>query len=124
MNVKQEKYTRHLNLLTKVASTSTLQHRHGACVFSNNKIISLGVNKQVCNWSIHAEIDALLMAKSTNKVKFKGLDIFIIRIGKGLDLRNSRPCQSCINKLKECQLRKAYYSNEQGNIVYEFVDCM
>jgi deoxycytidylate deaminase len=101
MNVKETKYTHHLNLLIKIASSSTLQQRHGACLFLKDKIVSLGVNKQVCNWSVHAEIDALLMAKSNTKPKFKGLDIFIIRIGKGFDLRNSRPCQSCINKLKE-----------------------
>lgn len=128
MNVQQDKFSHHLSLLVKMAQGSALQKRHGACIFSRDKILSLGVNKQVCDWSIHAEIDAVFEAKSSHKtfkgLSFKGLDIFIIRIGKNYALRNSRPCQACISKLKEYKLRKAYYSNEKGEIVYEFIDCM
>lgn len=124
MNVQQDKFSHHLGLLIKMAEGSTLQKRHGACVFSNDKILSLGVNKQVCDWSVHAEIDALFGAKTTKSPTLKGFDIFIIRIGKNYALRNSRPCQACINKLKEWKLRKAYYSNAEGKIVYEFIDSM
>jgi len=52
------------------------------------------------------------------------MDIIVIRINKKLQLRNSRPCKDCIDELKQIGIRKVYYSNDNGDIVYEFVENM
>lgn len=130
MNCSPNKFYEHIDILKKIASNSSLQHRHSACLIKGNKIHSFGFNKYmkeiVCNnhyinITIHAEMDALFNYYPKNT---KGMDILIIRVGKGGDLRNSRPCNSCIDKLNQKGIRKVYYSNEQGDIVYEFIDDM
>lgn len=97
---------------------------------NGEKIYSVGFNRYIkedtiqdkkIKYTIHAEIDAL------HKFDFKtlkGVDILIIRIGKTMKLKNSRPCNNCIDKLLRKGIRKVYYSDENGNIVEEFIDMM
>jgi len=127
------KLDEHIKLLRKLADHSALPNKHSACLIKRDKIFSFGYNKYIkkdkinnqdIKFTIHAEIDA--MCKLDNKL-VKGLDILIIRIGncsKTSKLRNSRPCNSCINKLLQRGIRKVYYSNESGEIVYEFTENM
>ena len=52
------------------------------------------------------------------------MDILVIRVNKNLTLKNSRPCSQCIDKLSKLGIRKVFYSNEEGDIVWEFVEQM
>jgi deoxycytidylate deaminase len=115
--------------LRKIAQNSPLQHKHSACLIKGNKMITMGYNKYIkesiinnilVKFAIHAEIDALC---KIDKKLIKGHDILIIRISRS-HLKNSRPCNSCIEKLKSRGIRKVYYSNECGNIVCEFLENM
>jgi len=125
------KFENILNKLKKNALNSSLYYKHSACIFKNDKILTIGNNKyfknllianQMIKLSIHAEIDAL---SKHNYKNVKGLDILIIRVGdKSNTLKNSRPCNACIEKLKKKGIRKVYYSNDKGNIVYEFIENM
>jgi deoxycytidylate deaminase len=129
MNKFEYVFENHINLLKKIAQHSSLQHKHGACLIKRGEILSFGYNKYIkkhfientsIKYTIHAEVDAL--CKIPNK-SAKGMDILIIRIGTN-KLKNSRPCNSCIDKLSRYGIRKVYYSNEAGNIVCEFLDSM
>jgi deoxycytidylate deaminase len=122
------KFDNQIDSLRRVASRSPLNHKHGACLMTGNKIVSIGFNKYIrqdiindklVKFSMHAEMDALCKLD-----KVKGMDILIIRIGNDLKLKNSRPCNSCINKLASRGIRKVFYSNECGNIVFEYIDDM
>jgi deoxycytidylate deaminase len=124
-----DKFYDNIQTLRRIAQNSPLQHKHGACLMKNNKIITIGYNKYIkkslvnnifVKFTIHAEIDALC---KLDKKLIKGHDILIIRISKS-HLKNSRPCNSCIEKLKSRGIRKVYYSNEYGNIVCEFLEDM
>jgi deoxycytidylate deaminase len=120
-----------IDILKKNALNSALYYKHSACLLKKDKILTIGKNRYFKNilvdnenikLSIHAEIDVLYKHHNKN---LKGLDILIIRIGeKSYNLRNSRPCNSCIQKLKEKGIRKVYYSNDKGEIVYEFIENM
>lgn len=122
-----EKFSIHLDILKKLAIKSDVMHKHAACLLQGGKLIAVGLNKyfqiklnqELINLGVHAEMDACASTKSA-----KGMDILIIRVSKSLMLRNSRPCNACIDKLKQRGIRKAYYSNEEGQIVYEYVDAM
>jgi deoxycytidylate deaminase len=123
------KFEDHINLLKRIAQHSSLQHKHGACLIKSGEVLSSGYNKYIktnlvkntsIKYTIHAEVDAL--CKMPNK-SVKGMDILIIRIGTN-KLKNSRPCNSCIDKLSRYGIRKVYYSNEAGDIVCEFLDSM
>lgn len=123
------KFDDHIDLLKKIAQYSSLQHKHAACLIKSGEIFSFGYNKYIKKifienktimYTIHAEVDAV--CKVPNK-SVKGMDILIIRIGTN-KLKNSRPCNSCIDKLSRYGIRKVYYSNEDGDIVCEFLDSM
>lgn len=48
----------------------------------------------------------------------KNLDIYIIRVDKNGNLKDSKPCNHCLKYLKRAKLfRYCYYSNHQGEIV-------
>ena len=122
-----EKYYDNIQTLKRIAQNSPLQHKHSACLMKGDKIISKGYNKfikksiinnNIVKISIHAEIDAL--CKLDRKMT-KGNDILIIRISNSYKLKNSRPCDDCITKLKLRGIRKVYYSNEFGSIVCEYL---
>jgi deoxycytidylate deaminase len=122
-----EKFSIHLDMLTKLAIKSAQTHKHAACLMKAGKITTVGVNKyfqikvngKIINLGVHAEMDVCASTKST-----KGMDILIIRVSKSMMLRNSRPCNACIDKLQQRGIRRAYYSNDEGQIVYEYVDAM
>jgi deoxycytidylate deaminase len=126
----QQKFVDAIEMLKKHASTSMLLHKHSACLIKNGKVFSIGVNKYYESnvirdnsgkLSVHAEISALM---SANIKQTKGFDILIIRVNKTLNLLNSRPCNACIEKLRQKGIRKAYYSDRNGNIACEYIDVM
>lgn len=77
--------------------------------------------KKMVPVTIHAEMDALFAVRTKYT---KGMDILIIRVNRQLVMKNSRPCNVCIDKLRQKGIRRAYYSNDQGQVVYEYVDRM
>lgn len=123
--------------LKKISLNSDISYRHSAALFKRNKVVAVGYNKSVKQMNInnnghsfkitvHAEVDALYQA--SKKHDLRGIDIIIIRTKNlcngQMTLRNSRPCNDCIDKMTKIGIRKVYYSNSEGNIVYEFLDNM
>ncbi|NBP02836.1 MAG: hypothetical protein EBU90_22515 [Proteobacteria bacterium] len=129
MNCSSDKFANAVERLRKAAMQSALNQKHSACLVYGEQILSIGVNKRfnirfnnhVLPLTIHAEVDALSNIHPKN---LKGLDVLVIRVNKAKQLVYSRPCNSCIDKLSKKGIRKAYYSDIDGNIVYEFVDNM
>jgi deoxycytidylate deaminase len=129
-----KKYTNTICILKKLAINSNLQQKHAAALIRKKSIISIGMNifsnkinivvnkeKQIYYKTVHAEMNIF---KKLQKKSYKGFDIFVIRIDKHANLKNSRPCSCCIEKLDKIGIRKVYYSNENGDIVSEFVKNM
>lgn len=113
--------------LKKNAYKSTINHKHSAALITSKQyILSIGFNHFITNdihgnlKTVHAEINAI--CKLPKKL-VKGNDILVIRVNKN-NLKNSRPCNSCIDKLIKMGINKVYYSNEYGDIIYEYVNNM
>ena len=137
LNVYNEhKFLECITLLKKIAANSDISYKHAAALIDNDSIYSSGINKfvktihikskesneiQTHFKTIHAEISVF---SKMPKRSAKGLDILVIRINKNFALKNSRPCNNCIDKLKKIGIRKVFYSNEDGNIVGEFINDM
>ena len=126
----EHKFEEQINLLKKIAFESIVYYKHAAALISGDTVYSAGVNKFIKEVKIndktfyktmHAEITVF---ERLPKKKVRGLDILVIRINKNLALRNSRPCNQCIDTLLKLGIRKVYYSNEEGRIVSEFVEQM
>lgn len=116
-----------INILIKIAKNSAVNQRHSAALIKGDEIYNIGFNKYCSNAkysTVHAEIDALLTFNKKYIKGIKGMDIIIIRIGAysksdKINLKISRPCNNCIDTLRKFDIRKVYYSDEYGNIVYE-----
>jgi len=116
-----------VNILIKIAKNSAVNQRHSAALIKGDEIYNIGFNKYCSNAkysTVHAEIDALLTFNKKYIKGIKGMDIIIIRIGgysksDKINLKISRPCNNCIDTLRKFDIRKVYYSDEYGNIVYE-----
>lgn len=112
--------------LQKIALYSALNQKHAAAVIGRQHIYSVAFNQfikksPISQRTIHAEINALC---KFSKKSLKGMDILVIRTNKNLTLSNSRPCNHCINKMISLGIRKVYYSDKNGNIIYEYVEEM
>ena len=117
-----------INKLKKNAYKSTINHKHSAALITSKQyILSIGFNHFIRNEkTIHAEINAI--CKLPKKL-VKGHNLLVIRVngnwaGTSTPLKNSRPCNDCIDKLIKIGINKVYYSNEYGDIIYEYVNNM
>ena len=132
-----EDFEEYIDLLKKLAVNSDINCKHAAALLYNNNIYSPSINKFIKSFdikskntdeiqthykTIHAEISVFL--NFPKKKSMKGMDIIVIRINKNLALKNSRPCNHCIDKLKKIGIRKVFYSNEDGKIISEFINDM
>jgi deoxycytidylate deaminase len=129
------KFSDQIEILKKLASKSNMAYKHAACLLKSDKLYTLGINKKlrshfrtkldskpsVALISIHAELDCI---SNCNPKVCKGMDILVIRVNKSNKLLNSRPCNSCIEKLQKRGIRKVYYSDNDGNILSEYVNTM
>ena len=133
MMTRDCKYDDLLEQLKKIAMISEISFRHAAALIKGSTIYSSGHNKYIKEIeikgvknklykTIHAEVDVI--SNFPYKKSIKGMDIIVIRINKGLSLRNSRPCSDCICKLEKVGIRKVFYSDEKGRLVSEFVEDM
>lgn len=121
---KHEKFLSHA---AKTAQKSTMEHKHGAVIVLDNEIIASGYNhleEFMChNFSIHAEVDAILKAKKkSKKQKFdlSDAEMYVVRIGSirmDFPLKYSKPCPDCEKAITKHGLRRIYYSTNK-----EFLD--
>ena len=58
------------------------------------------------------------IAKGLTKTTYKKIDMIVIRQSKGR-LAESKCCEDCIKLMKSVGIRKVYYSNSDGNIVFD-----
>lgn len=61
---------------------------------------------------LHAEIDALLKCKSDNYHT-----MIICRMTKLCNITMAKPCIGCMKALKDYNIKKVYYTDNQGNLV-------
>jgi len=128
-------------------NTSQSKFFHGAVVLQGNRIIGSGYNTYTRNYvqgkfylSIHAELAAMLYSaipfiyergshRKNNHKNFRKkviknprsteYDLLVIRINPDGQLKNSRPCILCIEDMKRRNIKRVFYTNDQGKIVYE-----
>lgn len=92
-------------------------------IHSGGKKLAFGQNDDT-TWkympSLHAEMDAYSKIKNFKGIT-KKVDLFVIRITKGGNLAESRPCFHCIDYLSRSKLKiqDVYYSTSKGIIVSE-----
>jgi deoxycytidylate deaminase len=127
MTRKEEAFFR----AAKSISTLGSHHRHkvGAVVVMKHRIISSGCNnmkthplqKQYNKYrfdedsvhTCHAELVALLPLINDG-VDLSDASIFVHRSHKNGTLACARPCKSCMELIKDCGIRRIFYTTEDG----------
>lgn len=109
------------------AQKSEHKQKIGAIIFDKSKIISKGYNhpqrsirhlkKKFQKWSgtVHAEVDAIIKAKTD----LKNLSLLVVRINKNNQLRMAKPCQHCMMYIEYVGIKKIYYSIDE----YPYIEC-
>ena len=99
------------------AEQSKHRYKLGAVVFKQGKILSKGYNetkrgvgKITGYWegSLHAEVSAILGVNTS----VYGASVLVVR----RNLRNSRPCVSCLAFLKRAGIKRVFYFQDNALI--------
>jgi deoxycytidylate deaminase len=104
---------RHIELATKIAHTGDhWQHRVGAILLQNGKIISTGANSFKTHRlmgfkTLHAEVQALIGVRYRD---LNGSVMFISRINKKGQMGMSKPCPICEGVLRKYGIKKVYFT--------------
>ena len=121
--------------VAKAISKTSCYHRYpiGCCIVNKNEIISVGCNMKKshpmqkhfnplrfnANDSIpsnyhhflHAEMNALIHASNRN---LSGMSIYVYRETRDHHLAMCRPCNACMEALRERGIKKIYYTTQDG----------
>jgi deoxycytidylate deaminase len=116
-----------MNTAKEEALKSAHKFKVGAVIFKGKQILSSGHNYgqrsakklhpryQKWRYSIHAEIDSILSAKRD----LKSSSILVVRLNNKGDLVLSKPCNFCTMYLEHVGVKNLYYSNNDGDIIWE-----
>ena len=104
---------------------STQYHHHYSGIYKNGKKLYIGSNhlrnsyngKCIC-YSTHAEMDVIYKALRNN-LDLNNCTIAVVRFGKDGSLKNSRPCNHCLNSMIQHRIKKIMYSTDDGTIKSE-----
>lgn len=111
------------------------QHKLGAVIYYKHKVIGTGCNSNKtdamqaildinnygcnCEGKLHAE-SSILIPIIKRKIDISGAELYIYREKKDGSLGLARPCSSCMKLIKQCKIKKIYYTTDDGYAV-EFI---
>lgn len=129
MTSKNMRFFEHAKNIAKFSDYP--QHKLGCIAVLGNKIISVGFNtmkthptQQIYNkyrdiggneviHRLHAETMCLLPLRNLN-IDFNKIDLYIYRICKSREHGLSRPCCSCVEFIKELNIKNIFYTTDNG----------
>ena len=126
--VRQTKKVRRcFDLARNVAFSSVYgKIRHGALLTKGGSVINTCYNKdKICSFgarfrdparghaTIHAELGCVLGLPRTVT---NGADIYVCRINKHGEFRNSKPCAMCHEVMRYVGVKRVYYTTGEGTI--------
>lgn len=100
--------------------------RHGALLVKGGSVINSSYNKE--NYSsfgkrfrsptrghatVHAELGAIL---GLSRGVTAGADVYVCRINRGGEFRNSKPCAMCHLALKHVGVKRVYYTTSDNTV--------
>ena len=118
---------RYFGLAKNVAFNSNYgKLRHGAVLVRGGSIINTSFNKdKFCSFgtkfrdpdrghaTIHAELGCVL---GLSRGVTQGTDLFVCRINKHGEFRNSKPCAMCHEIMKHVGIKRVYYTTNHETV--------
>ena len=122
-----KKKQRYIELAARIAQqTEFKEYKHGAVLVRAGAVINTSCNKnkykawanqfrkkQRGHATVHAEIGAIL---GLDRSVTEGATIYVVRVVKCGDLKNSKPCPMCEAAMQYVGIKKVVYSSEDGKI--------
>ena len=114
-------------LAKRIAESSEApDYKHGAVLVKGGTVLNASVNKNAharfgkrfrrrdCGHTTHhAELGCV---RGLDRSVTRGADIYVVRVGKGGDLRLSKPCDMCEAALRHVGVRRVFYSIDQEEL--------
>ena len=128
LQVRQtKKIKRYFDLAKNVAFSSVYgKIRHGAILVKGGPVINTCYNKdKFCSFgsrfrdpsrghaTIHAELGCIL---GIPRAVTSGADVYVCRINKHGEFRNSKPCAMCHEVMKHVGIKRVYYTTSEGTV--------
>jgi deoxycytidylate deaminase len=127
------------NLTSNIPETnSTYAFQHFSGIYRNGKVLCHGSNNLrnsyngecIC-YSTHAEMDVLykLLRKYKSRPFKDTLDlsdctIVVLRLSRDGSIKNSRPCNQCLDTMVRYRIKKILYSTDTGTFTSEKPESM
>jgi deoxycytidylate deaminase len=113
-----------LSVARYFSTKSSARNMHGAVVVKGGRVLGTGYNRNrnhpkivspehiKTKCSIHAEESAI---KDAN-YDVRGAIIYVARVSKNGEDRDSKPCARCFNLIKESGIKRIIYTTNSGRI--------
>jgi len=98
---------------------------HGAVLCKYGNVLNASHNKdKTCSFgsrfrcpkkgraTLHAELGAIL---NMPRDSTEGADIYVVRVNKTGEIRNSKPCPMCYQAMKFVGIKRVFYSTGEGH---------
>tara|TARA_R110000796_G_scaffold222002_2_gene338178 strand:+ start:393 stop:824 length:432 start_codon:yes stop_codon:yes gene_type:complete len=124
---KSKKIDRYFSLARNIAYNSPYgKLRHGAVIVRGGSVINAAFNKD--NYTsfgtrfrephrgpatVHAEIGCILGLARTATT---GTDLYVCRINRSGEFRNSKPCTMCHEALKHVGVKRVFYTTNNDTV--------
>ena len=116
-----------VELAKRIAESSEApDYKHGAVLVKGGTVLNVSVNKnrharfgkrfrrRDCGHTTHhAELGCVL---GLDRSVTRGADVYVVRVGKGGDLRLSKPCDMCEAALRHVGVKRVFYSIDQEEL--------
>jgi len=90
-------------------------YRNGKKVCIGNNHLRNSYNGRCTCFSTHAEMDVLYRTiKSKNTTNLSNYTIVVLRISKEGNIKNSRPCNQCLETMIKYRIKKIIWSTDSG----------
>lgn len=124
MNDRQNYY---MEIASKIALKSVMNHKHGAILVYKKQIISSGYNYYHGENSVHAEIATITRMQKRFRKNLSECEMYVVRIGPNdlnCHLKYSKPCYNCQNFIAKNKIKKTYYSTnyKYDTVISEFLE--
>lgn len=103
--------------------------QHGAILVKHGNVLNACHNKdKTCSFgnrfrprhkgraTVHAELGAIL---NMPRDSTEGADVYVVRVNRYDELRNSKPCPMCHEALRFVGVKRVFYSTGEGH--YEMI---
>jgi len=96
-------------------------YKNGKLRYTGNNHLRNSYNNECVCFSTHAEMDVLhkvlkdhLIRSFKEFINLKSYTIVVVRIGRDGLIKNSRPCNQCLETMRKYQIKKVIYSTDES----------